>query len=102
MADIDASNEWLIGKMGENLDDAEEELVFGDDEKLTWGLVETAAGFREPIKATRSQSKAKATMVELDEEIEFEDDEFNGEEDVSDERETQYEDEDEYQSLDDE
>ena len=29
--DIDDSNDWLLGEMGANREDAEEELVFGDD-----------------------------------------------------------------------
>ena len=33
--DIDNSNEWLIGEMGANTSDAEDDLVF-DDDNLTW------------------------------------------------------------------
>lgn len=61
LADIDESNEWLLGSMMDVDEDAADERVFGDDEneELTWGAVASAAGVGEPIKQTRSQSQAK-------------------------------------------
>ena len=41
LEDIDESNEWLIGKMGAHLEDAENELVFDDDE-LTQDTITSA------------------------------------------------------------
>ena len=61
--DIDESNEWLLGKMGDEPyvdEDAENELVFDDDNeglRLTWGEVAKAAGVGEASKKTRSQTK---------------------------------------------
>ncbi|KAH7658191.1 Ribonuclease H-like protein [Dioscorea alata] len=46
LGDIDDSNEWLTGKMGANLDEAEDDLVFEDDE-LTWGVVASATAVKE-------------------------------------------------------
>ncbi|XP_019226720.1 PREDICTED: uncharacterized protein LOC109208135 [Nicotiana attenuata] len=40
---IDHSNEWLVGEMGVNFE-AENELVFGGDDDLTWGDVARASG----------------------------------------------------------
>ena len=42
LQDIDDSNEWLVGEMGANLQDAGDELVFEDD-RLTWGDVARAS-----------------------------------------------------------
>ena len=41
LKDIDESNEWLVGKMGEVNEDAENEEVFVDNNSigLTWGDV---------------------------------------------------------------
>ncbi|GKV15461.1 hypothetical protein SLEP1_g26250 [Rubroshorea leprosula] len=75
---IDDSNEWLIGKMGGDQDDAENEFVFGDDD-LTWGEVARAFGAEEPRKYTRriccrqsalkpSSSKGKVVVQEIEEE----------------------------------
>ncbi|GLU06120.1 hypothetical protein SLE2022_231780 [Rubroshorea leprosula] len=75
---IDDSNKWLIGKMGGDQDDAENELVFGDDD-LTWGEVARASGVEKPKRYTRricgrqstlkpSSSKGKAVVQEIEEE----------------------------------
>ncbi|GKV53975.1 hypothetical protein SLEP1_g60486 [Rubroshorea leprosula] len=75
---IDDSNEWLIGKMGGDQDDAENELVFGDND-LTWGKVARASGAEKLRKYTRricgrqsalkpSSSKGKAVVQEIEEE----------------------------------
>jgi hypothetical protein len=63
---IDDSNEWLIGKMGAQ-EVEEDELVFEDDE-LTWAEGASAAGFGEPSKPTRSQSKSKRKFSAIEEE----------------------------------
>ena len=55
---IDDSNEWLLGEMGANTEDAEEEFVFGDD-GLTWGDVSAAVGAEEPPRDTRLATKLK-------------------------------------------
>ena len=53
----DDSNEWFLGQMGGNEDDAEDELVFEDDNTMTWGLVEEVTGVGEPSHNTRRQAK---------------------------------------------
>ncbi|CAL9764066.1 unnamed protein product [Musa acuminata subsp. burmannicoides] len=58
LQDIDDSNEWLVGEMGANLQDAEDELVFEDD-RLTWGDVARASGAGELQTYTRQMSKRK-------------------------------------------
>lgn len=53
LRDIDDSNEWLVGEMGE---DAEDDLVFEDD-TLTWKDVANASGAGEPLTYTRRQAR---------------------------------------------
>ena len=48
---IDHSNEWLVGKMGINME-AEDELVFGDD-NLAWGDVSRASGSEDVLTYTK-------------------------------------------------
>ncbi|KAI8563853.1 hypothetical protein RHMOL_Rhmol03G0141500 [Rhododendron molle] len=94
LKNIDESNEWLIGKL-------ENELVF-DGEDLDWNLVAEASGVEQPSKVTKltqkptnskKHSKASSFCVDDWEEEEFDDT-------VSDEGEE--EDVDRYQSNDDE
>ncbi|KAI8524717.1 hypothetical protein RHMOL_Rhmol13G0170200 [Rhododendron molle] len=51
---IDESNEWLIGKL-------EEEVVF-EGEDLDWDEVARASGVEEPSKVTRSTHKATSSI----------------------------------------
>ncbi|XP_023904991.2 uncharacterized protein LOC112016725 [Quercus suber] len=61
--DIDESNEWLLGEIGdESSMNIEDELVFDDDnDGLTWGVVAKATGVGEPRKNTRFQTKSRAS-----------------------------------------
>ncbi|KAJ1442779.1 Ribonuclease H-like superfamily [Sesbania bispinosa] len=52
-------NEWLVGEMGR---DAEEDLVFYDD-NLTWGDVANVTGVREPLTYTRRQTRLNKTTA---------------------------------------
>lgn len=53
LADIDDSNEWLVGRMDEDNEvDQDEEFVF-DDDYLTWGAVSKATGAEEETYQTR-------------------------------------------------
>ncbi|XP_070032643.1 uncharacterized protein [Nicotiana tomentosiformis] len=58
---IDHSNEWLVGKMGVNVE-AEDELVFGDD-SLTWGDVARASGSENALTYTRRQKRQSGDIV---------------------------------------
>ncbi|XP_038905943.1 uncharacterized protein LOC120091866 [Benincasa hispida] len=60
--DIDESNEWLVGTLDEENNEAEvdNELVFDDDD-LTWGDVTRANGVTESITYTRSKGKSAAS-----------------------------------------
>ncbi|MFS7989408.1 hypothetical protein Hanom_Chr11g01046471 [Helianthus anomalus] len=51
LTDIDDSNEWLVGKMGED-------RVFTDDGDLVWDVVGEASGAGERIHNTRSSQPA--------------------------------------------
>lgn len=54
---IDDSNDWLVGEIGEDGEvPAEDELVFEDD-NLTWGVVNEASGAGEPTRVTRQQTR---------------------------------------------
>ncbi|KAB1993316.1 hypothetical protein ERO13_D13G019850v2 [Gossypium hirsutum] len=72
----------LIGKMGQHTsNDAEDDLVFDDDE-LTWGLVVSVAGVGESRHCTRVQmrlrSSASTSQPTFDE-----DDDIEAERDVN-------------------
>ena len=54
--------------MGVVSDDAEDELVFDDDE-LTSGAVASAAGVREPLILTRLQSKSRSRVFDVEVEV---------------------------------
>ncbi|XP_061376092.1 uncharacterized protein LOC133318145 [Gastrolobium bilobum] len=54
LKDIDDSNEWLVGEVGE--DNAEDENIFYDD-TLTLGVVADASGIGEPLTYTRLQTR---------------------------------------------
>ncbi|RDY08631.1 hypothetical protein CR513_07115, partial [Mucuna pruriens] len=55
LKDIDDSNEWIVGELDGEGEDAEDELVF-DDDVLTWGNVASATGVVKPLKYTRRQT----------------------------------------------
>lgn len=85
---IDHSNEWLVGKMGINME-AEDELVFGDD-NLTWGDVSRASGSEDVQAYTRRQkrqsevittnaSSSRAPRVDIEDEV---DSDESGEEEI--------------------
>ncbi|CAL9112584.1 unnamed protein product, partial [Musa acuminata var. zebrina] len=56
--DIDDSNEWLVGEVGANLQNVEDELIF-EDNNLTWGDVTRVSGVGELRTCTRQLTKAK-------------------------------------------
>nr|XP_009590669.1 uncharacterized protein LOC104087814 [Nicotiana tomentosiformis] len=58
---IDHSNEWLVGKMGVNVE-AEDELVFGDD-SLTWGDVARASGSENALTYTMRQKRQSGDIT---------------------------------------
>ncbi|TXG73396.1 hypothetical protein EZV62_001975 [Acer yangbiense] len=49
---IDDSNEWLTRRLDDE-NDVDDELVFTEEDGLTWNIVATAAGVREPSYRTR-------------------------------------------------
>jgi len=54
--DIDVCNEWLVGEMDEDNDnDAENDLVFEDDDALNWATVYEASGVGECRMYTRQK-----------------------------------------------
>ncbi|KAL6580712.1 hypothetical protein OROMI_006635 [Orobanche minor] len=53
LKDIDDSNEWLTGVVGEENQEDENDFVF-DDDSLTWGAVVRASGAGEEAYSTRS------------------------------------------------
>ncbi|KAF7833672.1 protein FAM50A-like [Senna tora] len=55
LKDIDDSNEWLLGKVEEELDDN----VFKNDD-LTWQDVAIASGAEEPLRYSRKRSSTQA------------------------------------------
>lgn len=57
--DIDECNEWLVGEMDDNNDDAGNELVFDDDDTLNWGTVYEASGVGEPTTLTRQKTRKR-------------------------------------------
>ncbi|XP_028118824.1 uncharacterized protein LOC114316360 [Camellia sinensis] len=74
LKDIDESNEWLIGRM-------ENELVF-DDDSLEWDDVVVAARVEESNQRTRSSTTRTTHQQLVDEEDEWEDEDEAEEEDV--------------------
>ena len=54
LKEIDECNEWMIGRVEEELD-AADDLVFEDDD-LTWGDVALASGVEEPTRPTRAST----------------------------------------------
>ncbi|XP_028103763.1 uncharacterized protein LOC114302882 [Camellia sinensis] len=61
LQNIDASNEWLLGRM-DGKSDEDNEPVFHDDNGLTWATVARASGVEESShasRATSSRSKAQ-------------------------------------------
>ncbi|RDY07387.1 hypothetical protein CR513_08514, partial [Mucuna pruriens] len=60
--DIDDSNEWIVGELDGEGEDAEDELVF-DDDVLTWRDVVSATGAAEPLKYTRRQTQMQRTVT---------------------------------------
>ncbi|GKV51788.1 hypothetical protein SLEP1_g58413 [Rubroshorea leprosula] len=73
---IDDSNEWLIGKMGGDQDDAENELVFGDDD-LTWGEVARASEIEEEEVDTEKSEEEIEDYHSSDGDDSSDDDEMN-------------------------
>ncbi|KAK2397863.1 hypothetical protein QL285_059395 [Trifolium repens] len=71
---IDECYEWLGLDENEN-GSLESELVFGDD-GLTWGDVSDAIGADEPTIVTRNQSRLATTMLNQNEELDVEEEEF--------------------------
>nr|XP_009789718.1 PREDICTED: uncharacterized protein LOC104237297 [Nicotiana sylvestris] len=58
---IDHNNEWLIGKMGVNVE-VEDELVFEDD-SLTWGDVARVSGSEDMLTYTRRQKRQSEVIT---------------------------------------
>jgi hypothetical protein len=71
---IDECYEWLGLDENEN-GSLESELVFGDY-GLTWGDVGDAIGADEPTIVTRNQSRLATTMLNQNEELDVEEEEF--------------------------
>ncbi|RDX94347.1 hypothetical protein CR513_23285, partial [Mucuna pruriens] len=55
-------NEWIVGELDGEGEDAKDELVFNDD-VLTWRDVASAIGAAEPLKYTRRQTQMQRTVV---------------------------------------
>lgn len=99
LKDIDDSNEWLTGRT----EDAEDVLVFEEDEGFTWGNVASASGVYEQRFNLRSRGSSfgaregsSSRGSSLRETIILE----NEEEEEEDEGEEEEEDDEGYQSLD--
>ncbi|RDX80347.1 hypothetical protein CR513_39108, partial [Mucuna pruriens] len=63
--DIGDSNEWIVGELdgeGEDAEDAEDELIF-DDDVLTSRNVASATRTFEPLKYTRRQTQMQSIVV---------------------------------------
>ena len=62
LKEIDESNEWLIGRMDDEDShdhvDAQDDLVFDDDDDLTWGDVARASEAEEPRFDTRARASS--------------------------------------------
>ena len=79
---IDDSNEWLTGRLDDE-NDVDDELVFTEEDGLTWNVVSTATGVGEPSYRTRknvtvrggSSSKAPRSSLRLVEEEDSEEEE---------------------------
>ncbi|XP_054816471.1 uncharacterized protein LOC129316196 [Prosopis cineraria] len=61
LADIDESNEWLLGSMMGVDEDAADERVFGDDEneELTWGLLHQQQVLENQLNKQEAKAKLK-------------------------------------------
>ncbi|KAK3229840.1 hypothetical protein Dsin_001721 [Dipteronia sinensis] len=68
--DIDDSNEWLTGRFDDE-NEEDDELVFTEEDGLTWNVVATTAGVGEPSYRTRkslrrdSSSRAPRSLIRL-------------------------------------
>ncbi|XP_057418793.1 uncharacterized protein LOC130713003 [Lotus japonicus] len=60
--DIDESNEWLVGTMEEDEDDAGNDRVFPEDD-LTWDVVYKASGIGEPSTNTRRGTRKRKEVT---------------------------------------
>lgn len=60
--DIDESNEWLVGTMEEDGDDAGNDRVFPEDD-LTWDVVYKASGIGEPSTNTRRGTRKRKEVT---------------------------------------
>lgn len=60
--DIDESNEWLVGRIDGDSDE-DSELVFDDDDALTWGMASRAAGVGESAYNSRSVASGSSSGV---------------------------------------
>ena len=63
MVDIDASNEWLVGNIGEEgtTIHTEDDLVF-EDNGLTWGVVASATSVGYANISTRLQARLNTSL----------------------------------------
>lgn len=64
---IDESNEWFTGISEEGVVNAEDELVFGEEDGLTWGNVASASGVNEPRQHTRRSTSSSSKTILVDE-----------------------------------
>ncbi|RDX99357.1 hypothetical protein CR513_17600, partial [Mucuna pruriens] len=60
--DIDDRNEWIVGELGGDDEDAEDELIFNDD-VLTWRDVASETRAAETLKYTRRQTQMQRTTA---------------------------------------
>ncbi|RDX76559.1 hypothetical protein CR513_43432, partial [Mucuna pruriens] len=64
--DIDDNNEWIMGELDGEGEDAEDELVF-DDDVLTWRDVASATRAAEPLKFNNEKGKRVVEEEDADE-----------------------------------
>ncbi|RZB42889.1 PHD finger protein ING1 isoform B [Glycine soja] len=65
--DIDVCNEWLVGEMDQDDDnDAENDLVFEDDDALNWATVYQASGVGEYFENIDLESEEEEIMVNFE------------------------------------
>ena len=92
LKEIDDCNEWMLGKVEEELD-AADDLVFEDDD-LTWGDVALASRAEEPAHTTRASTSTPASRVTKSKKASLHIVEEEEEEEEADSRETSEEEED--------
>ncbi|KAK2660196.1 hypothetical protein Ddye_006729 [Dipteronia dyeriana] len=62
--EIDESNEWLTGRLDDEKD-GDDELVFTEEDNLTWNAVATVAGVREPSYQFREREASSSRVPQV-------------------------------------